>query len=263
MRIKQDGPFKNGYNSITEVDGKHSDMLMDFGILTMDKGQEEINSDKKERAYVLIQGEVKFEWEDKSDIAKRKDFLDNDVWCLSVPAGVKVKITALSNKTELSVHETYNEIIFPSRLIGPKECVIEVRGKGTMAEAGTRIVRTIMDKSTAPDSNLMLGEDVHYPGKWSGFPSHSHNQPEIYFYKFAIQSGFGLLRLGDEAVLLENNDTVKIYPNLMHPQVTAPGYAMYYIWVIRHLENNPYIKPVFVPEHLWAGEPDAKIWPNK
>ena len=37
-----------------------------------------------------------------------------------------------------------------------------------MNEAGTRIVRTAQDHRLTPDSNLMLGEDVHYPGKWSG-----------------------------------------------------------------------------------------------
>ena len=103
---------------------------------------------------------------------------------------------------------------------------------------------------------------MHYPGKWSGFPSHSHAQPEIYFYKFYPQNGFGLLRLGEEGVLLEHNDTVLIEPNKVHPQVAAPGYAMYYLWVIRHLEGNPYIKPDFDPQHLWVEQPGAKYWPD-
>ncbi len=37
----------------------------------------------------------------------------------------------------------------------------------------------------------MIGEDIHYPGKWAGFPSHYHEQPEIYFYKFDKDQGFG------------------------------------------------------------------------
>lgn len=46
----------------------------------------------------------------------------------------------------------------------------------------------------------------------------------------------------------------------MHPQVSAPGYAMYYIWVIRHLKGNPYIKPDFEEQHLWVEQPGAKYW---
>ena len=140
------------------------------------------------------------------------------------------------------------------------DIVEEVRGQGFMNEAGTRIVRTAQDVKLSPESNIMFGEDMHYPGKWSGFPSHSHAQPEIYFYKFYPQNGFGLLRLGEEGVLLEHNDTVLIEPNKVHPQVAAPGYAMYYLWVIRHLEGNPYIKPDFDPQHLWVEQPGAKYW---
>jgi 5-deoxy-glucuronate isomerase len=38
---------------------------------------------------------------------------------------------------------------------------------------------------------------------------------------------------------------------------------MYYLWVIRHLEGNPYIEPTFLPEHLWITKEDAVIWPDK
>jgi 5-deoxy-glucuronate isomerase len=38
---------------------------------------------------------------------------------------------------------------------------------------------------------------------------------------------------------------------------------MYYIWVIRHLEENSYINPVFVPEHKWVMESEALIWPER
>lgn len=263
MRLTQKIPFNIGYNSITELDGKHNDMMMDFGILKLHKGLQEINKEQKERAYLLICGEIVFEWEDQKVVAKRESFLDENPWCLNVPAGVEVKITGISDDTEIAVHKTLNETAFNSKLYTNNDCRIEIRGKGTMNETGTRLVRTILDKSIAPDSNLMLGEDVHYPGKWAGFPSHYHPQPEIYFYKFYPENGFGLLKLGDEGVLLEHNDTVKIAPDLVHPQVAAPGYAMYFIWVIRHLENNPYIKPIFEPEHLWVEDKNQKIWPDK
>lgn len=263
MKFKQDGEFKFGYNNIVDIDGKHNDYLMDFGILRVKEGQQEVDFEDKERAFLLIEGEVTFEWEGKTEQARRNSYFDDDPWCLHVPSGVEVKITGISENAEIAVHKTRNDKIFSSKLYSQNDCRIEIRGKGTMNEAGTRIVRTILDKSISPDANLMLGEDVHYPGKWSGFPSHHHEQPEIYYYRFQREEGFGLLRLGDEGELLEHNDTVLIEPNLVHPQVAAPGYAMYYIWVIRHLENNPYIKPTFAQEYLWLEEPNAKLWPEK
>jgi len=265
MKISQDKPreFESGYNEIISKE-EHQDILMDFGILKLNKDQVEVNSEDLERIYLIIKGDVLLSWNDQEAKIERPTFTDDGPWALHVPPKLEVKLTGVSDETEISVHKTENEKTFGAKLYTPEDCVIEKRGKGTMNGTGTRIVRTILDKSLAPEnSKFMLGEDVHYPGKWAGFPSHYHPQPEIYFYKFEPENGFGLLKLGDEGVLLEQNDTVKIVPNLSHPQVAAPGYAMYFIWIIRHLDDNPYIEPIYEPEHEWVTSDDAKIWPEK
>jgi 5-deoxy-glucuronate isomerase len=69
--------------------------------------------------------------------------------------------------------------------------------------------------------------------------------------------------LGTEAYQLHNRDTLLITGNKDHPQVAAPGYAMWYLWVIRHLDGNPYISPEFTPEHMWVDQPGAQIWEMK
>jgi len=131
-----------------------------------------------------------------------------------------------------------------------------------MKETSTRIVRTIFDLRNAPDARLVLGEVIGFPGKWSSYPPHHHPQPEIYYYKTNPENGFGYAELGDDVVKVKQNDAVLIAPGLTHPQCTAPGYALWYLWVIRHLDDQPYITPVFVPEHLWVLEKDARIWPE-
>jgi len=263
MIIKQRQPFQKGYTSITELNGKHAEMLMDFGILKLDAGDSEENQAAKERAYLLISGEAVFKWLGKELCMKRNNCFDEDPWCLHVPAGISVKIKSLADGTELAVIMTENEKSFEAKLYTPEECRSEQRGKGTMKETSTRTVRTIFDFSNAKSSNLVLGEVIDHPGKWSSYPPHHHPQPEIYFYKFNPENGFGYAELGEEVLKVRNNDTVKITEGMTHPQATAPGYAMYYLWVIRHLENNPYIQPTFLPEHLWVTKEDAKIWPDK
>ena len=257
LRIKSE--FSNGYNDIANGE-KHPEYLMDFGVLAMKENDTYSNNEKKERAFLLMQGKVEFSWDGKSETVYRENVRDSGPICLHVPNNVEVNITGLSNDVEIAVHHTENEKIFPSKLYQEGDYRMEVRGKGVMDEVGKREVRTIIDHSINPDANLMLGEDMQAPGKWAGFPSHHHAQPEIYFYKLYPEEGFGLLKLGDDAELLEHNDTVLIPPHLDHPQVPAPGYAMYFLWVIRHLEGNPYIKPTFVEEHLWAEKEDAKYW---
>jgi len=260
-RIRQDDPFSYGYNPITTMEETENNTMMDFGIFRLAKDQVVVDADQKERAFLLIQGEVSFEWEGKKETAKRKSCFDDDPWVLHVPQGVQVKITGLA-ETEVCLTKTTNDTVFPAKLYTDKECASEERGKGTMREASTRIVRTVFDYFNASYSNLVLGEVVNYPGKWSSYPPHYHSQPEIYFYKFNPGNGYGFCELGEDVVKLKNNDMVKIL-DVTHPQTTAPGYAMYYIWVIRHLDGNPYITPIFVPEHLWVTDKDAKIWPHK
>ncbi|MDP0493778.1 MAG: 5-deoxy-glucuronate isomerase [Fusobacterium sp. JB021] len=262
MKIQNKEGFKTGYNSITEINGKCSDMLMDYGILKLEKGTVHNDKEQLERVVYLIYGEIEVSFNGEKYIAKRESFLDDNFWAVNLPEGMEVEIKGISDDSEVALIRTENKREFSPTVRTKENCVIETRGKGSMNEAGTRIVKTLMDKKLAPESNIMIGEDVHYPGKWSGFPSHSHNQPEIYFYKFYPGNGFGLLKLGDEGVLMENNDTITISPDLVHPQVAAPGYAMYYIWIIRHLEGNPYLKPNFEEQHLWVEEPGAKYWPE-
>ncbi len=262
MRIRQNKPFVYGYNAIASMDEKENNTMMDFGILKLAKSQAETDCDPKERAFLLIQGEVTFEWEGNRETVKRNSCFDENPWVLHVPRDIEVKIIGVAEDSEVCVTKTANEKAFKSKLYRDDECRSEDRGRGTMNETSTRIVRTVFDYSNAQHSNLVLGEVIDYPGKWSSYPPHYHPQPEIYFYKFNPENGYGFCQLGDDVVQIKNNDTVKIF-DVTHPQVTAPGYAMYYIWVIRHLDDNPYINPIFVPEHLWVTDKDAKFWPDK
>lgn len=261
-RIRPSKEFDYGYNPITTIDENEKNTMMDFGILKMKNNQVETDSENKERAYLLIEGEAKLEWEDNTSVIKRNSCFDEGPWTLHLPANVEVKITALKDDTEFAVTKTFNETIFKSRLYTQEECADEHRGKGTMKETSTRIVRTVFDYSNADYANLVVGEVIDYPGKWSSYPPHHHPQPEIYYYRFNPKQGYGFCQLGEDVVMVKHNDTVKVVDELSHPQATAPGYAMYYLWVIRHIDGNPYITPTFEPEHLWVTKEDAKIWPD-
>jgi len=261
--IRQKGPFGAGYTRITGIDDKEHNTMMDFGILKLLKGQEELDSEDKERAYLLINGEVKLEWEEQEKVIKRDSFLDEEPWCLHVPAGQGVRITGLSDEAEIAVTKTYNERRFSPMLYSPDECRVEEFGKGTaVGETSTRIVRTVFDYSTADYANLVVGEVINFPGKWSSYPPHYHPQPEIYFYKFYPEQGFGYSECGEDVFKVRNNDTAIITNQVTHSQVAAPGYAMYYIWVIRNLEDDPFDERIFVPEHKWLLAEDAKVWPD-
>jgi 5-deoxy-glucuronate isomerase len=261
MHIKQQGNFAYGYNSITEMNGKHSDMLMDFGILKMKDGDTWVSEDQElERAFLLVTGHVTLEWEGNKKEIKRENCFDENPICLHVAKQVKVSITA-HGESEIVVQKTDNENTFESKLYD--DCLSERFGAGTMQETSTRTVRTIFDARTAPYSNLVVGEVINHPGKWSSYPPHHHPQPEIYYYKFLPEKGYGHSEEGDNVYKVTNSDTVTITPGLVHSQCAAPGYAMFYVWMIRNLRDNPFGPRIFLPEHEWVAEKDAKIWPDK
>ncbi len=257
---RQERGFPPGYTGLCEVGGRHAEMGMDFGILRLAAGQKHVLEAGRERACLLLGGQVELQWDGGHATVSRGNVFDDSPACLHVPAVGLVTVTARS-AAELSLHSADNTRAFPARLYRPEDVRSDERGKGTMRETSTRIVRTILDDTNAPFANLVLGEAVTFPGKWSSYPPHHHPQPEIYHYRFLPEHGFGLTELGPDAFVLRHNDTAFITGGEDHPQTAAPGYAMYYLWAIRHLEGNRYGAPTFTKEHAWVMDPKAKIWP--
>jgi 5-deoxy-glucuronate isomerase len=258
--VGQERGFPAGYTPLSEVGGRHPEMGMDFGILRLQPGRKHVLEPGRERACLLLGGEVDLQWEGGTATASRRNVFDDEPWCLHVPATGRVTITARS-AAEVSLHGADNPRSFPAKLYKPSEVRSEQRGKGTMRETSTRIVRTIFDDTNAPQANLVLGEAVTFPGKWSSYPPHHHPQPEIYHYRLLPENGFGLAMIGPRGYVLRQNDTAYITGGDDHPQTAAPGYALYYLWAIRHLDGNRYGAPEFTREHAWVMDPGAKIWP--
>jgi 5-deoxy-glucuronate isomerase len=261
MIIRQNSEFKKGYNEITSISGKHSGMLMDFGILKLKKGDTFIDESCLEKVYLLISGSVNLKWADEACKAARSNCFDENPWCLHADGETPIEVEGLG-ESEVAVIRSENKARFDAKLYTQADCNVEERGKGTMKETSTRLVKTIFDNSNAPYSNLVVGEVIGFPGKWSSYPPHHHPQPEIYFYKFFPENGFGFSELGEDAYKLRQNDTVLITEGLTHSQTTSPGHTIYYLWVIRHLDDNRYIAPIFLDEYKWLMDPKAVIWPD-
>ncbi len=259
--IRQQEGFPRGYTAICAIGRKHKEIGMDFGILKLAAGEKRELGPGRERAFTLLGGSAALEWDGRSASIARSSVFDESPWCLHVPAAVAVTVSGREGGAEIAVAAADNDRAFEPKLYTPAECRSEERGKGTMRETSTRIVRTVVDDTNAPLANLVVGEAVSFPGKWSSYPPHHHPQPEVYHYRTLPDHGFGLAALGTEACQVRNLDTLLIPPGLDHPQVAAPGYALYYLWVIRHLDGQRYGTPEFTREHAWVMDPKAKIWP--
>lgn len=258
---------KNGYNTVCEIGGVNRDMRMDIYLLEMKAGEtRKILEPGKETAVLLLTGGVELAWEGASGSgggkAARDSIFDEDPWALHAPRATAITVRALRD-SELIVQKTDNAGAFAPKFYRPQDCRSDIFGDGEWNGTARRVVRTVFDYGNAPYSNMVLGEVITFPGKYSSYPPHHHPQPEVYVYKFNKPQGFGFCAIGDQAYRITDNSFALITCGLDHPQTSAPGYAMYYCWMIRHLEGNPWKDRIVNKDHLWLCEKNVKIWPEK
>jgi len=255
--------FPWGLSTITEADETENNTGIRFSILRLRQGETYSLNSPMELALLHMQGVVSIEMEKKSYINHRDSLFDDPPFAVHVPGKTPIAIEA-STDVEVALFETENEKSFPGVVYLSEQTANEHRGKGLVDDASLRFVRTIFDGSNShPNTELVLGEVVNFPGRWSSYPPHHHPQPEIYHYRFTEAQGYGHAELGDDVYKVKQCDTIKILDEVDHAQCSAPGYGMYYIWVIRHLDGNRYTVPEFTNEHAWTMQKDAGIWKPK
>jgi len=156
MVVVQKEPYPFGYTAITEQEGKHAEMLLDFGILRLAKEQSWVCEIPKERAWLLIKGEVIFTWDNKDKAGSRFSCFDENPVVLHVPKGLPVRITAVE-ESELAVEMVNNHNDFEPKFYEGDASRSDIFGKGTLNETSMRTVRTVFDGESAPKSNMVLG----------------------------------------------------------------------------------------------------------
>jgi 5-deoxy-glucuronate isomerase len=147
----------------------------------------------------------------------------------------------------------------PVRIIDPGDQQVDERGAGNWA----RTVRTILGPGDAA-GRLLLGETINPPGNWSSYPPHKHDTEEpplevrleeVYLFKIDPAGGFGVQirydEKGEECFTVRDGDVATI-PAGYHPVVAAPGYSLYYLWVMAG--DGRQMIPRLDPAHAWVQE---------
>lgn len=252
--------IKEGYNPITSMDGVGSDMLMDLGVQKILAGNSvELIDEEKETAILLLDGKVTFKWKKQEKIVERKSLLDEGCTVLHVCKGVSVVLRAVTD-VEVQIQKTTNDKEFEPKFYVPEDCVNGVFGDGQWDNTARRIVRTVFDYETAPYSNMVLGEIINLPGRWSSYIPHGHDQPEVYYYRFLRPEGFGAAFIGEDVFKIYDNSALCIPGGPTHPQAAAPGYPMWYSWMIRHLDGNPWTSRDIDERYEWLLDENVEIW---
>jgi 5-deoxy-glucuronate isomerase len=255
--------FPHGLTWVTTEGEGPLDTGVDFGIHWMRRGEVVDEASEKETAFILLSGHAEVDAAGVRATVARASLFDEAPTVVHVPKGARVRLEATSDKVEWAVARAVNAASFAPLIFLPEEIQNELRGKGLVQDASVRTVRLAFDAENRPESALVVGEVVNLPGRWSSYPPHHHAQPEIYHYRFTLPQGYGHAELGDEVHKIRPYDTMRILGGLDHAQVSAPGYGMYYLWIVRHLPGNPYRGFTFAKPHRWMLDPSQQGWQPK
>ena len=235
---------------------------LDFAILRRRAREQFDLGSSLEYALLMLSGDATISFAQTSARVHRRSVFDEAPHALHLSPRHIAKIDCHED-CEFALIATDNDQEFATCLFNENTMSDnEQRGRGLLDDTAYRIVRTIFDKSNRPAANLVLGEVITFPGRWSSYPPHYHSQPEIYHYRFTEPQGYGHAELGERVFKIRQFDTLTILDEQSHAQVSAPGYGMYYLWAIRHLPNEPYTVPTFVDEHAWTKDEAAntRVW---
>ena len=247
---------ENGVKVLSRAGDAVNDMMMNVTVYRMKAGEERaFLREKEEMAVLLVTGDVTFSWNGQTKTGHRDSFIEEGPYCLHTPKGVAVTVRA-NFDSEVLVQTTENLRNFDPVFYRPEDCRDDIFGLDVFDNKMKRTVRTVFDYKNAPYSNMVNGEVINHQGGWSSYTPHHHPQPEVYYYRYERPEGFGACFLGDEVYKIKDGSCACIPGGVTHPQVTAPAFPMYYCWMIRHLEGNPWTDRIVDPRYTWI---DARM----
>lgn len=248
---------KNGFISLIDKKNKFLKNIQ-FGILNLKKSSYSEKSLDLETILVILSGKcsVRVDGNKWDSIGERDDVFGGKAYAIYIPPNSDFTVEAIE-KVEIAVCKAPASFKGEPKLIIPSEVKLNVVGKNNWQRNVYDIVRDNINAE-----KLVVGETINPSGNWSSYPPHKHDETsenevkmeEIYFFKIKPEQGFGFQRLYnpdrslDETYTIENNDLI-IIPKGYHPVVTAPGYKLYYLWVLAGETRT--LKPNDDPNHSW------------
>jgi len=260
MRLRVQYIPKEGYTPLIRR-GKTGMEHLEFGVLQMSSFQDfRARTGEDEVLLVILGGMIHLEakghkWE---FLGRRKNVFDGSATAAYLPRGTSFKLTSIGD-SQIALCKAKSGEDTEVYVIPAEEVKVSQRG-----EPGFQ--REIHDILPAerPASRLLVGETFNAPGQWSSYPPHKHDQErppvesrmeEIYLYKLQPPQGFGLQRIYspegglNEALVIQDNLVVGL-PGGYHPVVSAPGYRLYYLWLLAG-ESRQLIQ-YDDPAHAWV-----------
>lgn len=258
LHVRQE--LKPGYTEIVGKDYPHL-ALVSFGIITLEAGETlQGSTGDDEVALVLLNGVFRISakgLDPHLDMRRRSVFADKP-WGIYLPRKTSFALEA-SEPTCIARADCPADKDCPAALVSPDR----ITELSVGAHNWRRRIFNIIGPSVAA-SHLVVGETINPPGNWSSWPPHRHDQDnppvesdmeETYYYKVNPAGGFGMQRVYndertlDEVYVVQDGDLLAL-PEGYHPVVAAPGYELYYLWVLAG--KGRVLRPCSDPAYAWV-----------
>ena len=234
--------------------------LIGLALSDLDAGQSFESPGDLETVVVVLGGVVDVEANGESlgSAGGRSSVFEGPGYAVYAPPGTALRLKATTPaQLAIATAPAGQGAPLEARIIGPGDQRLADVGKGNWS----RTVRTILGPEHAA-GRLLLGETINPPGNWSSYPPHKHDREappeevrleEVYFFKVDPPEGFGVQvrydDAGTEAFTVRDGDSAVIRSGY-HPLVAAPGYSLYYLWVMAG--DGRQMIPHFDPAYAWV-----------
>lgn len=255
--------YKNKKNGYTDFLGDNQQIIrkIRFGYVQLNAGEQFVlkEDEKYERCIVLLKGKctVKINDRQTEQIGFRASVFIDKAWAVYLGIQDSVFIQA-DIPSEFAVCSVPADEKFPAQVICPEKVREVVRGENAYMRKVFDIV-----PPDFPAQRMIVGETLNPPANWSSFPPHKHDcergdeeaaLEEIYYFRTNPSDGFGYQRIYDETKNIDiplsvKDHSVVLIPYGYHPVAAAPGYALYYLWVLAG--ERRVLIPYEDPKYRW------------
>jgi 5-deoxy-glucuronate isomerase len=242
--------------------GKETD-LIGLAVADVDASQPLELSLPDEALVVVLHGvlDVEVDGEGLGQAGGRANVFEAQADAVYLPPGASARFTAVGSGAAVAIATAplADAPAARARIIRPADQRVNEVGQGNWA----RQVRTILGPEHEA-GRLLVGETINPPGNWSSYPPHKHDEhrpplevqlEEVYLFEVDPPGGFGVQLVYDEQgedVRSVRGGDVAIIKSGYHPVVAAPGYSLYYLWVMAG--NGRAMAPFLDPQHAWLQE---------
>jgi 5-deoxy-glucuronate isomerase len=254
-----------GYREIVKI-GEPSEYT-GLGILKLGAKETYAGETKNEEVVLVIMSgkcDIKVNGLSYPNQGERKDVFSGKATAVYVPVNSKYEVTESQGfNLEVGVCFAKAEKKFEPFVVKPEEVIFNHRG---ILNYQRDVYDIVVDNGEGRVQRIVVGETYSYPGQWSSYPSHKHdtynppyeaNMEEIYYFKVKPDDGFGIQVIYTDdlslrvAYMIKDGDTIFI-PKGYHPVAAAPGFQVYYLWVMAGNYGRKLI-PRDDPKLAWLG----------